>query len=257
MSNLSGRDKAIRMLRRAQSDLDMAHSEACYALAYFDAVHADKTADADSRLAAMSLRAESLEYCGSIRETMNKLPSAAIVQKLEVRSQPEELPPMRTAASMLRKHREGVVAASVRHGHPIVALVGCLLLCALPMAVNAGEVGDVAWTLYAEARGEGAKGLQAVATVIANRSAERGLSPAQVVRQPYQFECWNGRRIAGTGHGPTWAQCRNLAARICDGTFQAAEDWNHFFNPRKASPRWALAMNDRTRIGAHVFGTIN
>ena len=93
--------------------------------------------------------------------------------------------------------------------------------------------------------------------MIANRSAERGLSPAQVVRQPYQFECWNGRRIAGTGHGPTWAQCRNLAARICDGTFQTSEDWNHFFNPRKASPRWALAMNDSTRVGAHVFGTIN
>lgn len=148
MSNLSGMDKAIRMLRRAQSDLDMAHSEACYALAYFDAVHADKTADADYRLAAMSLRAESLEYCGSIRETMNKLPAAAIVQKLEVRSQPEELPPMRTAASMLKELRESkvkgqksnVVATSARYGRPIVALVGFLLLCALPMAGTADTV---------------------------------------------------------------------------------------------------------------------
>jgi soluble lytic murein transglycosylase-like protein len=135
-------DKAIRMLRRAQSDLDMAHSEACYALAYFDAVHADKTADPDSRLAAMSLRAETLEYCGSIRETMNKLPEAAKIRSQEagVRGQETELPPLKTAASMLRKHREGVVATSARHGHPIVALVGCLLLCAIPMAGKADTV---------------------------------------------------------------------------------------------------------------------
>ena len=120
---MSEMDKAIRMLKRAQSDLDMAHSEACYALARFDAIHTDKSQPVELRLAATSLRAETLAYCEQIRATMNALPAAARDQKTEVRSQPEELPPMRTEASMLRKRREGVLATSARHGRPICAAI--------------------------------------------------------------------------------------------------------------------------------------
>ena len=240
-------DAIMKAIEAGLKEINHGHKTLCGALAMLRSID-NNTLSVDDRLANRSLWNQVLGSCDHLRQAMEHLPG-------ETREQ--ELPPLRTAASMLRKHREGVVATSARHGRPILVAISCLLLCALPMTGNASDVRDVAWTLWAEARGEGAKGLQAVATVIANRSAERGLSPAQVVHQPYQFECWNGRRFAGMGSGPTWAQCRNLAARICDGTFQASEEWNHFFNPRKASPRWALAMNDRTRIGGHVFGTIN
>lgn len=261
-------DDGVMELMTARRELDKAHKAACAAMARFQSVKCADIMSADERIAARSLLDQTVPLCTAILAALQAVPNVASALRAEeplAHRANSTLPPMRTAKSMLdvfkAKKREGVVAASARYGRPIAALVGCLLLCLVCNVEAAStipaDVHAVAWTLYAEARGEGAKGLQAVATVIANRSAERGLSPAQVVRQPYQFECWNGRRIAGTGRGPTWAQCRNLAARICDGTFQASEAWNHFFNPRKASPRWALAMNDRTRIGAHVFGTIN
>ena len=123
---MSEMDKAIRMLKRAQSDLDMAHSEACYALARFDALHDDKTLDGETRLAALSLRAETLEYCGSIRETMNKLPEVA-KPKAEIIQQKVELPCVKTAAWMLNKRRDGVVATSARHGRPILTAM-CLVI---------------------------------------------------------------------------------------------------------------------------------
>lgn len=53
-------------------------------------------------------------------------------------------------------------------------------------------------TVYAEARGEPREGQIAVANVIINRALANksywgGSSIAGVCRQPYQFECWNGK----------------------------------------------------------------
>jgi hypothetical protein len=132
------------MLMCAQSDLDAAHVEACAALARFDEIHADKTADPDTRMASTSLRAETLAYCEQIRAAMNLLPEAAKPE------QKMELPPLRTAASMLRdvsdrktnrrfkaQLESHVVATSARYGKPIVAAISCLLLCAIPLTGKA------------------------------------------------------------------------------------------------------------------------
>ena len=145
-------EKAMRMLRRVQSDLDMAHCEACAALGMFKAIDADKSLEADVRLAAVSLRNETLELCGKIIEAMNAAPQAATL-KLEtgnlnraagelgtanagqrsgkpelktssLQPQASGLPCLRTAKSMiddLKANKRGLVATSARYGRPICA----------------------------------------------------------------------------------------------------------------------------------------
>jgi hypothetical protein len=118
-------EKAMRMLRRAQSDLDMAHVEACAALARFDAIHTDKSQPVELRLAATSLRAETLRYCETIRAAMTAIPVAALQlsrdQKSEVINQPMTLGSIMLSSS--RPLTSGVVATSARHGRPICAAI--------------------------------------------------------------------------------------------------------------------------------------
>src|SRR5262245_39900763 len=58
------------------------------------------------------------------------------------------------------------------------------------------DLDDVINTVIAEAGGDGPEGMTAVANVIKNRSTRRGLSAADVVRQPHQFE---GYEAPGAG----------------------------------------------------------
>ena len=58
----------------------------------------------------------------------------------------------------------------------------------------------IAITILAEARGEGDKGMYAVAAVIAQRSNERKLTPSQVCLQRLQFSCWNGKSVKDLEH---------------------------------------------------------
>ena len=58
----------------------------------------------------------------------------------------------------------------------------------------------VAITILAEARGEGNKGMYAVAAVIAQRSNERKVTPSQVCLQRLQFSCWNGKSVKDLEH---------------------------------------------------------
>ena len=61
------------------------------------------------------------------------------------------------------------------------------------------EVDVLARTIWGEARGEGKEGMEAVASVILNRTeiAKRldgywwGNTIIQVCQKPYQFSCWN------------------------------------------------------------------
>ena len=55
----------------------------------------------------------------------------------------------------------------------------------------ANIVNAVARTIYAEAKGEGADGQSAVASVIWNRSGGRAESLVPVISKTKQFSCWN------------------------------------------------------------------
>ena len=83
----------------------------------------------------------------------------------------------------------------------------------------------VALTILGEARGEGKKGMYAIACVIQKRASERDLTPARVCHQPYQFSVWN----AGKGKikkeselyylwkSKSMMYARELARVVCQG----------------------------------------
>ena len=72
-------------------------------------------------------------------------------------------------------------------------LITILLLCCSVLSAENLSKGQetVAKTILGEARGEGKLGMYWVATVIAQRSINRRMTPAQVCREDRQFSCWN------------------------------------------------------------------
>jgi N-acetylmuramoyl-L-alanine amidase len=75
----------------------------------------------------------------------------------------------------------------------LFAAAMALLTPALKAIDRAVDVQVVAAVLWAEARGEGQRGIEAVAEVIRNRTLGRWAStPYEVVTQAWQFSCLNG-----------------------------------------------------------------
>lgn len=128
---------------------------------------------------------------------------------------------------------------------------------ALVGSVAAGQVEDVAWTLWAEARGESFRGKCAVASVIVTRAQERKLSLVQVCKQRKQFSCWNsgGPKEYPWGN-KMWEQCLLISRDMHRGTFKRMGTWNHYYNPRLACPSWGNKMSNIKHVGNHKFGRL-
>jgi len=62
------------------------------------------------------------------------------------------------------------------------------------------ETKIIAITILAEARGEGQGGMYAVGAVIAQRAFERKRTPSEICLKPYQFSCWNGKKLKDLEH---------------------------------------------------------
>jgi len=121
----------------------------------------------------------------------------------------------------------------------------------------------VAKTIWLEARGEGYVGMEAVATVIYNRSVRRKLSLVAVCLQEKQFSCWNKqvpknvRAYNTLGGGYNWDNARRLAGCLLRPDFEPMDTWTHYYNPDKCTPYWASQLTNKVRIGHHIFGTID
>lgn len=138
-------EKAMRMLRLVQSDLDMAHIQACAALGAFKAIDADKSLEPDVRLAAVSLRNEALVLCGKIVEATNAIPEAAMPKagRAEIHIRNNNLLP-KPVKKTDRVCNRGIVARSARYGRPIVAAMTALMICAIPMTGNCSDQSPIA-----------------------------------------------------------------------------------------------------------------
>jgi len=126
----------------------------------------------------------------------------------------------------------------------------------------AREATDVlARTLWGEARGEGRRGVEAVAAVIMNRLAAGrwGATVDAVCRAPKQFSCWNPgdpnrpKLEAVDARNPAFALCRGvaeaaLAGRLADPTGGATH-----YHARGLVPWWARGRAPCAAIGRHLF----
>jgi N-acetylmuramoyl-L-alanine amidase len=135
----------------------------------------------------------------------------------------------------------------------------------------------VAATIFGEARGQGAVGRAAVASVIQNRvrSHQRyfGLTPKAVCLQPHQFSCWlpSGGRAnyettmdaARSFHkgdivGPITSECLALAELVMDGLLVDIVGGACWYLTRGLAesddcPAWAKHLRVAVVFGDHVF----
>ena len=131
-----------------------------------------------------------------------------------------------------------------------------VLISTISLSTFATDKIDIAWTIYMESRGEPMVGKLAVATVIYNRSIEKGISCGEVVRsKPYQFSCWKKSKPRLINN-KVFSECLFIANMLHRGSFQPMDDWNHFFNASLCNPYWKDSMVNIRVIGNHTFGTI-
>ena len=114
----------------------------------------------------------------------------------------------------------------------------------------------IAITILAEARGEGDKGMYAVAAVIAQRSNERKLTPSQVCLQRLQFSCWNGKGVKDLEHLLKVPQAK-YAIALAKNIKLLSRDFvgfaNHYHNNKIKLPYWAKGQKPVKTIGNHIF----
>ena len=109
----------------------------------------------------------------------------------------------------------------------------------------------IAATIYHEARGEGWRGMLAVAHVIVNRVKARswyGANVFEVVTKPWQFSCHN------EGYQGYYDVVALLIAQmvLAGATVDITGGADHYHADYLA-PNWANEMNFCKRIGRHVF----
>ncbi|MFN3933632.1 MAG: cell wall hydrolase [Parvibaculum sp.] len=132
-------------------------------------------------------------------------------------------------------------------------------------AAKATELDVFARTLFGEARDQGRLGIEAVAAVIMNRVADRRFpNTAREVCLAYmQFSLWNeGERdlpnsklaLSVTDSNSAFRTCLEVASDALSGRLKDPTGGaHHYYNPKKATPRWASSAKSSKQIGDHIF----
>ena len=120
----------------------------------------------------------------------------------------------------------------------------------------------LAKTLWGEARGEGAKGMQAVANVVMNRVKKGGwygASVKDVVLKPYQFSCWNSNDINRakldtlTINDLQKSGAWEISEKAINGNLEDITGGAINYHEKSISPNWVSKMTKTVQIGNHIF----
>lgn len=120
-------------------------------------------------------------------------------------------------------------------------------------SANTAEIDCLARNIYWEARGEGQRGMRAVAHVTMNRmeSGKFRRTICGVVYQGGQFT-WTTHKRSPNGH--LWQTSRNIAANVY--TEVDDSDPTHgatYFHAGNVRPSWASRFRKTVTIGNHAF----
>ncbi len=128
---------------------------------------------------------------------------------------------------------------------------------------SSSELDILARTLWGEARGEGLRGMQAVATVILNRARNPrwwGHDVRSVCLAKYQFSCWLPKpegelpSVQGvTVTDPSFELARSIAAGALGKLVDATCGADTYANLHVSSPAWARGKTPCAIIGMHSF----
>lgn len=118
------------------------------------------------------------------------------------------------------------------------------------------EIDTVVNTVIGEAANQGAKGMAAVASVIRNRAAEKGKSPAEIVAEPHQFAAFSnpGAKVQKDMQDPALrAEATQIVQSIFSGDVPDPTDGADHYHADSVTPDWANSMAQTTKIGDHIF----
>lgn len=125
----------------------------------------------------------------------------------------------------------------------------------------------LARTMWGEARNEGTKGMEAVASVVLNRVAVAeahkgywwGNDIVGVCLKPFQFSCWNmndpnrPKLLAVTERNIHFATALRIARRAFHGVLTDATYGATHYHTLDILPRWAEGEPPTCTIGRHIF----
>lgn len=109
------------------------------------------------------------------------------------------------------------------------------------------QVDCIARAIYGEARGEGSRGMIAVANVIMNRTEARGFprSACEVIEQPGQFTFPRNARVNRATY--------EMAAAVYYGNLIDLTNGATYYHANYVHPRWANRLTRVATIGHHIF----
>lgn len=118
----------------------------------------------------------------------------------------------------------------------------------------------ISQTLYAEARGEGEKGIRAVASVIWNRSKHNPDNLVKVCLKPKAFSCWNGVNSIVIKEKRVYGTCKDVASELLSEIFKEypfknIHPTNYITNSLYHSvkcPSWVRGQTGEV-VGNHIF----
>lgn len=131
--------------------------------------------------------------------------------------------------------------------------------------MNLSDPVDVlARTIWAEDRGGGRTGMEAVAHVILNRvrlGGWWGNTIIEVCLHPWQFSCWNAddpnysKLAAVTGADPIFVTSLAVAEKAMAGTLgnDITLGADSYFAEGSVVPSWSVGLTPTIQIGAHIF----
>lgn len=158
-----------------------------------------------------------------------------------------------------------VTQAASASAPPAVAPVSAAERVAEPKASRARELECLTQAIYFEARGESARGQQAVATVIMNR-VNNPRFPSTVCGVVYQganrrhgcqfsFAC--DGMVERVVESKAWERARKVAGRALAGAVLRDVGSATHFHTVQVSPAWGAQMLRTAQVGLHVFYRFN
>lgn len=119
---------------------------------------------------------------------------------------------------------------------------------------DAKEIDCIAKNIYFESRGEGIKGMTAIAHVTKNRvnSGKFPDSYCKVVYQPFQYS-WTSKNIKVDKSSMAWQTAKEIAAIVY---YLDVPDPSHgalYFHSGKDKPYWTKKFKKTTKIQGHTF----
>ncbi len=131
------------------------------------------------------------------------------------------------------------------------------------------DIDILARTIWGEARGEGAIGMQAVANVVMNRyqlaisnpayAKQFGSTIAEICQKPWQFSVWNkgnpnlNKMLLLTPSDRSFRQALDIARKAVTGELTDVTNGADHYRTAYVNPRWSRGKKPTKIIKSHLF----